>query len=166
MQARAIVFQVWSVGLCALSATALASPFDPSAYIEAKEMQTQDAKPKLISKSVFRIDGRRFQKLTSELGSVFLPSTGSLPELHEEFALCVPHLKLMREVIPVRENIPVEPEILKHEAKILAMIQKCKDGKVAGPTLVIENPDGSQTEVKAKGKEDKQRERGVGSEER
>ena len=127
-----------------------AGAFDPKSYIEAKQEQATATASKITAKSIYRIDGRRYQKMISQGGVVYLLSLGSKPEMLEEFALCQQHLKLMREVIPVRENIAVEPEILQDQAAIIELIRKCNAGVIRGPTLVIENPDGSKVEVKAK----------------
>lgn len=126
------------------------NPFDPTKYIENKELQDAQVATKLSGKSIFRINGSRFFKFMTSDAAVFLPAIGSKPELLEGSALCEGHLKLMREVIPLRENLPVEPEILKDQPKILALIQKCRDGAIPGPTLVIDRPDGAQVEVKSK----------------
>lgn len=140
----------WAIGLASVTGSAADSKFDPSGYIEDTEMKEAAKATKLSGKSIFRIDGRRFQKMMSSDGAVYLPSDGSIPEIVQEFAFCQHHIRLMREVIPVRENMPVEPEILKHEAAILGMIRACRDGSIKGPTLVIETPSGAQVEVKAK----------------
>lgn len=126
------------------------SAFDPSTYINQKAAETAPvADDKLTTKAIYRIDGQRFQKFSSTVGAVLLPSTGSKPELLSEFALCEQHLKLLTEVIPVRQDLPIEPEIKKDEAKILDMIQMCREGRIKGPVLTLENPDGSLTTVEA-----------------
>lgn len=144
-------------GLLSVNSQLVGNTFDPSSYIEAKELTGATVNDRVTAKSIYRINGLRYQKLTSSAGSVFLPSTGAKPDLLEGGVLCQPHLKLMNEVVPVRENLPVEADILKDETAILELIRKCKEGMIKGPTLVIENPDGSQVEVKSKSDKDNRR---------
>lgn len=127
------------------------SPFDPASYLDQKQAATAPVgDDRLVSRSIYRIDGNRFQKFTSTTGSVFLPSTGSKPELLDEFALCDQHLKLLTEVIPLRDKLDLDADVKKDEAAILVLIQKCREGLIKGPRLIVENPDGSLTEVQAK----------------
>lgn len=142
------------VALMAASApldAASAHRFDPKTYIQATQNPSPlEGAPKLTSKSIFRVDGRRYQKLMTPDGAVFLPTTGDKLEVIEEFALCQHHMKLMREVIPLREGLGIEDGLRQDEDKIVAMIEKCKEGKIKGPTLVVDRPDGSRVEVRAK----------------
>lgn len=128
------------------------NPFDPKGYIDQTvHEETQEAE-RVSERAIFRINGQRFQKFASSDGAVYLPSTGDTPELLEEFALCPQHLKLMNEVLPVREHLKLDGDLKKDEAKIVALIRKCKEGRVKGPTIVVDQPDGAQVEVKAKEK--------------
>ncbi len=124
--------------------------FDPSGYIHQQESQAAEKSQQLVSRAIFRINGHRFQKFQSNVGSVFLPSSGETPELHDEFALCPQHLQLMTEVLPMRENLSIDKQVKSFEPKIIALIQKCVEGKIRSPVQVIENPDGSISEVRAK----------------
>ncbi len=134
-----------------------ASAFDPAGYIHETETQNALKAGQLTSRAIFRINGQRFQKFLSTDGSVFLPSDGEIPEVVEEFALCPQHLKLMTEVLPMRENLPLDKELKKLEPKIVALIRKCQEGKIKSPVVLQENPDGAVVEIKAKEKADKQR---------
>ena len=131
------------------------SPFDPSGYIHETEKQNAEKAGKLLSRAIFRINGQRFQKFLSSEGAVYLPSSGETPEVHEEFALCPQHLKLMNEVLPMRENLIIEPALKKFEIQIVNLIRKCQEGRIKSPVAVQENPDGAVVEIKAKEAEPK-----------
>jgi hypothetical protein len=158
-------------GLCLAAAAALAafwsgaparaqgSAFDPSGFIEQKAATAAEAATSLRSQGIYRINGQRFHKLTSNDGSVYLPGAGSLPEIHEEFAVCEQHLKLMTEVLRVRDGLPVDREVKKSEAKIIAMIRRCREGSIKGPVVTIETADGAVLEMKAKEKQQKRLEK-------
>ncbi len=124
--------------------------FDPSGYIHEQETQAAEKSQQLTGRSIFRINGHRFQKFQSSLGAVYLPSSGEVPEVMDEFALCPQHLKLMTEVLPMRENLSIDKDLKRLEPKIIALIQKCAEGKMRSPVQIVENPDGSVSEIKAK----------------
>lgn len=154
-------------GMAALSGPALAagSPFDPSAYLTGKEAAaaqgdtaTEAKKSALKTHGIYRINGKRFHKFASDIGAVYLPGAGSLPDFTaamDEFVICEEHLKLLNEVLPVRENLPVEPEIKPLEAKIVEQIRRCTEGHVKSPVLTVKNPDGATVEIRAPVADDK-----------
>jgi len=136
---------------------AIANPFDPSGYIDNKETQKTQKAGTLTSQGVYRINGQRYLQYVSPEGSVFLPGAGTVPEMHEEFAVCPQHLRLMNEVLPTREGLPVERESRHYENLIIAMIRKCNEGRIAGPVRLEQQPDGAVVEVKPKDKAAKAR---------
>ena len=144
----------WLVGTLVIGAGVVAKgdPFDPKGYIDHKETQKNAHSEQLSSEGVYRINGVRFIKLTSPEGSVYLPAHGSMPELNDELLVCQQHLKLLGEVLPVRENLPVDPDVLKHSKQVVNMIRKCRAGGVAGPVVTETEPDGAVVEIKSKDK--------------
>lgn len=141
------------------AARAGGSAFDPSGFIEQKAASAAVAASSLRSQGIYRINGQRFHKLTSNDGSVYLPGAGSMPEIQEEFAVCEQHLKLMTEVLRVRDGLPVDKDVRKSEPKIIAMIRRCQEGAIKGPVVVIETADGAVLEMKNKEKAQKRLEK-------
>ena len=134
-------------------------PFDPGAYLAGKQAEKakvdaaeQATKAALKTHGIYRINGQRFHKFASELGAVYLPGAGSLPDFTETldaFVLCEEHLRLLTEVLPVRQNLPVEPDVKPLAPKIIEQIQRCLDGRVKGPVLTVKQPDGALVEITA-----------------
>jgi hypothetical protein len=136
----------------AAQSPAAASPFDPKAYIDHKESQKVQSGTKLTNLAIYRINGQRYMRFASTEGAVFLPSPGDHPEMHEEYALCSQHLRLLKEVLPVREGLAVDKDIRDHESFFIGLIRKCVEGRVSGPVASEEAPDGAVVETKAKEK--------------
>ena len=155
-----LVGLVVSAGLApGVPARAQGSAFDPSGFIEQKAASAAAAATSLRSQGIYRINGQRFHKLTSNDGSVYLPGAGSMPEIQEEFAVCEQHLKLMTEVLRVRDGLPVDQDVRRSEPKIIAMIRRCQEGAIKGPVVVIETADGAVLEMKNKAKAQKRQEK-------
>jgi hypothetical protein len=131
-----------------------ANPFDPKGYIDQQETKAQEALSSLSARAVYRINGQRYQMFQAGQASVWLPSVGGAPEIRKESALCEEHLKLMREVLPLREELPVDAEVKKHEPEIVDLIRMCREGLIKSPLLTVTKPDGAVVEIKAREKED------------
>src|SRR5438045_2660280 len=119
-----------------LLASGGADPFDPKAYLGARQEEKAKAEVSaeggsaggLISHSIYRLNGLRFHRLASAAGAIFLPGPGEIPELREEFVLCEEHAKLLGgETLRVRDGLPINAEIKAAEVRVLAMIARCKD---------------------------------------
>lgn len=125
-------------------------PFDPKGFLQQKAAATAKGAEALKSRGIYKINGQRFHQFVSDDGVVFLPGAGSMPDMHEEFAICQTHLGLMNEVLPMREGLPVDAEAKKVEKQIIGMIRKCQEGKMRSPVKFVETRDGAVIEVKAK----------------
>jgi len=135
-----------------LIAAGHADPFDPRAYIGHKEGFKVAEGGHLTSRGIFRIDGQRFQSYSAAEGEVYLLSPDSIPNLSERATVCPQHLRLFTEVIAVRQGLPPDQVAKKHEAAIVALIRKCRQGRIKGPILTETEPDGAVIEVRAKEK--------------
>jgi hypothetical protein len=130
------------------------SPFDPSGFIESAETN-KAGDVGITTTGVYRIDGRRFFQFAAGSDEVFLPAVGDRPEIREELALCRPHLPLKREVLMIRDKLKPESWVKVREPEIFALILKCRDGAIKGPTAQLETNDGATVEVQAKKPEKK-----------
>jgi hypothetical protein len=135
-----------------LSLAAQANPFDPKAYIDNQEVKKPEPAEEhiLLSRGIYKLEGVRYQKFLSNQSAVYLPSPKEIPDLMETAALCPVHIQLLREVLPIREGLAIGKEFKPHEKEILRIIGLCRDGKIRGPSLIVEQADGSLVEVKAK----------------
>lgn len=125
------------------------NPFDPAIFIQSAETR-KNGESGITSMGIYRINGNRFFQFASVDGEVFLPAIGDRAEIRDEVILCRPHLRLKREALMIRDKLPLEQWVKDSEAKIFAMILKCIDGEIAGPTKIIKAKDGADIEIKSK----------------
>jgi hypothetical protein len=148
-------------GLAAAANLALApaaqgqNPFDPKAYIDDKVDAATKTNETLSVHAIYKIDGHRYHRVGTAAGTVWLPGEGDVPTVREEFTLCEQHMRLLREVLLIRDGVKIEPELKKLERPIVDLIHKCQEGLIRSPTATIETADGAVVEIKAKEKKEK-----------
>ena len=114
------------------------SAFDSSHYLqEQAEVEQHEAKA-LTEHGIYRVNGKRFHRMASSKGEVFLPGDGELPDMIEEFALCRQHLPLANEVVKIRDGLSISTKLQALAPRIVPLIRKCQEGHVRGPTMVME----------------------------
>lgn len=128
----------------------LTNPFDPGAYIKQQQITSGANKNELQTHSVYRLNGKRYFRFDATTGAVLLPSIGNTYDVTEASAVCGHHLKFWQEVLPIREKLPLDKKTLSRKKEILALIEKCQQGKIAGPVITEQTPGGETLQIKAK----------------
>ncbi len=142
---------VGPLGVLTSTTAAASNPFDPGGYIEQKEQPAAVPAANHVNEvSIYKLDGRRYLQFASPAGAVLLPGDGAALSVSEQVAVCPQHLRLVQEVMLLRRGAPLEADAKSQEAGILALIESCRGGKIAGPTLRLRQADGATIEVKAK----------------
>ncbi|MGE0173118.1 MAG: hypothetical protein AB7T49_10045 [Oligoflexales bacterium] len=89
------------------------------------------AQAETLKLAVVKIDGERFEKYMGDQGSsVYLPSRVFTPEEKAASALCEPDLA-GREVLVLRESVPLAEASVKEETKLVEMLKICGKSREA-----------------------------------
>jgi hypothetical protein len=135
------------LGSVLLAEPVAANPFDPSGFISSKAVETAVEANTLSGRANYRLDGQRYQRFDVGDDAVYFPLVGDKPEVREELALCPGHLSMFAEVLLIRDKLPIDANIKKQEASIVAIGHKCREAKLASPPR---RESGPEVDVKVK----------------
>lgn len=117
-----------------------ANPFDPSGFISNNAVNQAVEANTIRRRANYRMDGKRYQRFDAGQDTVYFPLVANKPEIREELAICPGHLEGFAEVLLIRDKLPIDAEIKKHEAAIVAIGHKCREARLASPANVSASP--------------------------
>lgn len=83
----------------------------------------------VFTKSIYRLDNQRYEKFSTESGTVFLLSTSFSYDEKLKSGICEKATKSMKEVLKIKDNEVISEDDKKNEAAIRGLIASCGSGK-------------------------------------
>lgn len=82
-----------------------------------------------FTKSIYRLENQRYEKFSTESGTVFLLSTSFSYEEKLKSGICEKSTKSMKEVLKIKDNEVLSADDKKNEAAIRGLVASCGSGK-------------------------------------
>lgn len=101
------------------------SLFDPLSILATPAPTEKATVDRLTARSIYRIEGVRFQKFISLAGIVYIESPSSVPDFDRGRVLCDGEMHPSWEVIRIRDDMDLTSDVTNHARTILGHIERC-----------------------------------------